>query len=52
MTAIASALNRASASFEANAARMHERLAEVRRLEALVVAESASKAGKFEERGQ
>ena len=50
--AFASALQPASPSFQANAARMHERLAEVRRLEALVVAESASKAAKFEQRGQ
>jgi geranyl-CoA carboxylase beta subunit len=52
MTRLASALNPASAAFQANAARMHERLAEVRRLEALVAAESASKAKRFEERGQ
>jgi geranyl-CoA carboxylase beta subunit len=52
VTALATALNPASAAFQANAARMHERLAEVRRLEALVVAESESKRKKFEERGQ
>ncbi len=52
MTALASALNPASAAFQANGARMQERLAEVRRLEALVVAESASKAKRFEARGQ
>ncbi|MCW5636870.1 MAG: acyl-CoA carboxylase subunit beta [Rubrivivax sp.] len=49
---LASAVNTASAAFQANAARMHERLAEVRRLEAMVIAESASKARRFEERGQ
>ncbi|MBL8325965.1 MAG: acyl-CoA carboxylase subunit beta [Rubrivivax sp.] len=52
MTRIATALDPASAAFQANAARMHERLAEVRRLEALVVAESESKRKRFEERGQ
>ncbi|MBL8340780.1 MAG: acyl-CoA carboxylase subunit beta [Rubrivivax sp.] len=52
MPRIASSLNPASAAFQANAARMHERLAEVRRLEALVVAESDSKRKRFEERGQ
>ncbi|MBI5721607.1 MAG: acyl-CoA carboxylase subunit beta [Burkholderiales bacterium] len=52
MSALASTLNPASAAFQANAQRMHERLAEVRRLEALVVAESESKRQKFEERGQ
>ena len=52
MTALATLLNPTSAAFLANAARMQERLAEVRRLEALVVAESASKAKRFEERGQ
>jgi geranyl-CoA carboxylase beta subunit len=52
MTALTSAVSPTSAAFQANAARMHERLAEVRRLEALVVAESESKRKKFEERGQ
>ena len=52
MTALGTALNPASAAFRANALRMHERLSEIRRLEALVVAESASKAAKFEQRGQ
>jgi len=52
VTALTSALNPSSAAFQANAARMHERLAEVRRLEALVVAESDSKRRKFDERGQ
>ena len=52
MSALASGLNPAAAAFQANAKRMHERLAEVRALEAKVVAESASKRVKFEERGQ
>ncbi|MBL8344988.1 MAG: acyl-CoA carboxylase subunit beta [Rubrivivax sp.] len=52
MSTLSSTLNPASAAFRANAARMSERLAEVRRLEALVVAESESKRKKFEERGQ
>jgi geranyl-CoA carboxylase beta subunit len=41
-----------SPAFAANAARMQERLAEVRALEARVVAESESKRAKFEARGQ
>ena len=41
-----------SAAFQANARRMAERLAEVRGLEAKVVAESAAKIDKFEQRGQ
>ncbi|MBK1685983.1 acyl-CoA carboxylase subunit beta [Rubrivivax gelatinosus] len=52
MPALASRLDPRSAAFAANAARMHERLAEVRALEAKVVAESASKAEKFAARGQ
>jgi geranyl-CoA carboxylase beta subunit len=52
MSVLRSALDPTAAAFRANAARMHERLAEVRRLEALVVAESASKREKFEQRGQ
>jgi geranyl-CoA carboxylase beta subunit len=52
MPALNSALNPKSAAFEANAQRMAERLAEVRALEAQVVAESASKADRFAERGQ
>ena len=52
MPALNSSLDPRSAAFRANAERMAERLAEVRRLEALVVAESASKADKFERRGQ
>ena len=41
-----------SAAFQANARRTAERLAEVRGLEAKVVAESAAKIDKFEQRGQ
>ena len=52
MPAIVSALNVKSAAFVANAARMAERLAEVRKLEQQVVDESASKRDKFEKRGQ
>ena len=52
MPAIVSGLNAKSAAFAANAARMAERLADVRRLEQQVVAESASKRDKFEKRGQ
>jgi geranyl-CoA carboxylase beta subunit len=47
-----SSIDPASAAFQANARRMAERLAEVRALEAKVVAESASKREKFESRGQ
>ncbi|GMV45474.1 MAG: putative propionyl-CoA carboxylase beta subunit AccD2 [Pseudomonadota bacterium] len=52
MSALGTRLAPNSPAFAANAARMHERLAEVRRLEALVVAESASKRARFEARGQ
>ena len=52
MPPLQSALDPKSATFQANAARMHERLAEVRALEAKVVAESESKRARFEERGQ
>jgi geranyl-CoA carboxylase beta subunit len=52
MPALGSTLNPKSPAFEANARRMHERLAEVRALEAKVVAESESKREKFEKRGQ
>jgi geranyl-CoA carboxylase beta subunit len=52
MTAWASQLNPRSPAFTANAQRMRERLQEVQALQALVVAESASKAAKFEQRGQ
>jgi geranyl-CoA carboxylase beta subunit len=52
MTVLVSLLDPRAGSFQANAARMHERLAEVRALEARVVAESASKRERFEQRGQ
>ena len=52
MTRLVSQLDARSASFQANDARMAERLAEVRALEAKVVAESESKRAKFEQRGQ
>lgn len=52
MPAIASKLNPKSPAFVANAARMAERLAEVRKLEQQVMAESESKRDKFEQRGQ
>jgi len=52
MPALASRLNARSAPFKANAEAMAQRLAEVRRLEAMVVAESASKAERFAQRGQ
>jgi len=52
MPAIVSRLDVKSAAFAANAARMAEKLAEVRRLERQVVDESAAKREKFEQRGQ
>jgi geranyl-CoA carboxylase beta subunit len=52
MPTLSSQIDPCSAAFEANAKRMTERLAEVRALEAKVVAESASKRDKFEQRGQ
>ncbi len=52
MPAIVSKLNPKSAAFVANAARMAERLADVRKLEQQVIAESASKRDKFDKRGQ
>lgn len=52
MPALATRLDPKSASFRANAERMRERLDQVRTLEAKVVAESASKADKFAQRGQ
>lgn len=52
MPVLASTLDPRSAAFRANAQRMAERLAEVRALEARVVAESESKAARFEQRGQ
>ena len=52
MPAIVSALNVKSDAFAANAARMAEKLAQVRGLERQAVDESASKREKFEQRGQ
>ena len=52
MPVLGSRIDPRSAAFAANAARMAERLAEVRALEAKVVAESASKRARFDERGQ
>jgi len=52
MPVLRSLLRPGSPAFQANTARMAERLAEVRVLEARVVAESAAKADKFEQRGQ
>jgi len=52
MPALVSKLDPRSAAFAANAARMAERLAEVRKLELQVIEESASKRDKFEQRGQ
>jgi geranyl-CoA carboxylase beta subunit len=50
--ALTTSLDPRSAAFEANRTRMHERLAQVHALQAQVVAESAAKADKFEQRGQ
>jgi geranyl-CoA carboxylase beta subunit len=52
MPAIRSSLQAKSESFATNARRMNDLLAEVRRLEQLVIAESESKRAKFEQRGQ
>jgi geranyl-CoA carboxylase beta subunit len=52
MPVLTSQLDTKSAAFQANAERMHARLAEVRALEAKVVTESESKRKRFEERGQ
>ena len=52
MPALSSRIDVHSAAFAANAERMSQRLAEVRALEAKVVAESSSKREKFEARGQ
>jgi geranyl-CoA carboxylase beta subunit len=52
MPVITSKLDPASATFAANTQRMAERLAEVQRLEGLVIAESESKRSRFEQRGQ
>lgn len=52
MPTLNSLLEPRSARFEANVARMQERLAEVQALQARVVEESAAKSDKFEQRGQ
>jgi geranyl-CoA carboxylase beta subunit len=52
MPALDSGIDPGSASFAANAARMTERLEEVRALERQVIAESESRRAKFESRGQ
>ena len=52
MPVLVSKLDAASAAFAANTQRMTERLAEVQRLESLVIAESESKRARFEQRGQ
>ncbi len=52
MPVIRSKINPLSAAFAANAQRMQGLLAEVQRLEGLVIAESESKRDKFEKRGQ
>jgi geranyl-CoA carboxylase beta subunit len=52
MPVIESRLDPRGAAFAANASRMAEKLAEVKRLEQLVIAESESKRARFEQRGQ
>src|SRR5512145_3072291 len=52
MPVLGSRLDTGSAAFASNAQRMGERLAEVQRLEGLVIAESESKRARFEQRGQ
>ncbi len=52
MPALGSLIDPRSPAFQANAARMAERLADVRTIEARVVAASASQRDKFERRGQ
>jgi geranyl-CoA carboxylase beta subunit len=52
VTALRSRLDTRSAAFAANTARMQERLAQVQALQAQVVAESAARIDKFEQRGQ
>jgi geranyl-CoA carboxylase beta subunit len=52
MPALVSKLDTRSPAFGANVQRMQERLAEVQRLEHQVIAESASKRERFEQRGQ
>ncbi len=52
MPALLSRIKTGSESFAANTRRMRELLAEVQRLEQMVIAESESKRDKFEKRGQ
>jgi geranyl-CoA carboxylase beta subunit len=52
MPVLNSTLDPAGTAFATNAERMAERLAEVQRLEGLVIAESESKRARFEQRGQ
>ncbi len=52
MPVIRSKINPRSDAFAANRARMAELLAEVQRLESMVIAESESKRDKFEKRKQ
>ena len=52
MPALASSLDPRAPAFLANAERMRQRLAEVQRLQAQVVAESASRRDRFAARGQ
>jgi geranyl-CoA carboxylase beta subunit len=52
MPALVSKLDTRSPAFGTNVQRMQERLAEVQRLEQQVIAESASKRERFEQRGQ
>ncbi len=52
MPVLTSQLDPRGAAFQANAARMETRLAEIRAIEARVIAESASKKARFDERGQ
>ncbi len=52
MPKLSSLIEPRSARFEANVARMQERLAEVLALQDKVITESAGKAAKFEQRGQ
>ncbi len=52
MPVLRSKINPQSDGFAANAKRMHDLLAEVQRLEGLVIAESESKRAKFEKRKQ
>jgi geranyl-CoA carboxylase beta subunit len=52
MPALDTRVDPASAAFAANAATMRAALDEVRRLQAMVVAESAGKRARFEQRGQ